>query len=207
MDINSTSRTGRPPEVRRKKKVILVTDGDPAAKRALEAASRNIGARCISCSAGNPTRLTGDQLARMINSTPHDPVVVMLDDRGFLGQGSGERALEYLAAHPGLEVLGVLAVASNTESAGSVAVDCSVTSAGELTGRAVDKDGRVTGKETSFLTGDTVEVLSRLNIPVIIGIGDIGKMDGADDPDRGAPLTTKALREILHRSSANGRGD
>jgi len=45
-----------------------------------------------------------------------------------------------------------------------------------------------------------VEILDRLNIPVVVGIGDIGKMDGADDPDRGSPLTTKALREIMDRS-------
>lgn len=44
-----------------KRKVILVTDGDLVAKKAVETASRNIGARCISCSAGNPTRLSGEQ--------------------------------------------------------------------------------------------------------------------------------------------------
>jgi stage V sporulation protein AE len=40
---------------------------------------------------------------------------------------------------------------------------------------------------------------------VVVGIGDIGKMDGSDDPDRGAPLTTRALKEILSRSGFNGR--
>lgn len=189
-----------------KRKVILVTDGDLAAKRAVEAASGEIGARCISCSAGNPTRLSGEQLVSQIKKTPHDPVVVMLDDKGYHGQGKGERALAYLASHPEIEVLGVLAVASNTELTGAVDVDCSVTSSGQISPMAVNKSGHVKKDLTSSLTGDTVEVLDSLNIPVIVGIGDIGKMYGADDPERGAPVTTRALKEILHRSGYNGCG-
>ncbi|MHB8918401.1 MAG: stage V sporulation protein AE [Desulfocucumaceae bacterium] len=187
-----------------KRKVILVTDGDRVARRAVETASGNIGARCISCSAGNPTRLTGAQLVDQIKRAPHDPVVVMLDDKGYHGQGRGESALQYLVSHQEIDVLGVLAVASNTELAGSVEIDCSVTSSGNLTSMAVDKGGRVKAEMTSSLTGDTVEILGKLDLPVIVGIGDIGKMDGADDPDRGAPLTTRAFKEILHRSGFNG---
>lgn len=170
----------------------------------MEKASHNIGARCISVSAGNPTRLTGDQLLAQINKAPHDPVVVMLDDKGYLGQGKGERALEYLATHPDIRVLGVLAVASNTEYAGGVNVDCSVTSSGAISQAAVDKSGREKNFSPELLTGDTVENLGDLNFPLVIGIGDIGKMDGADDPDRGAPLTTRALKEILNRSGYHG---
>jgi stage V sporulation protein AE len=199
--INSPQSSGR-----KKRNVILVTDGDLVAKRTVEVASRNVGARCISNSAGNPTRLTGDQLLAQIKEAPHDPVVVMLDDKGFHGQGKGERVLEYLSGHPDIRVLGVLAVASNTDHAGSVEVDCSVTSRGRLTSSAVDKNGRVAPWPTASLTGDTVEVLDRLDIPLVVGIGDIGKMDGADDPDRGAPLTTRALKEILNRSGFNGAG-
>ncbi|MFZ5649796.1 MAG: stage V sporulation protein AE [Bacillota bacterium] len=189
-----------------KRKVILVTDGDMAAKRAVEAAAAKIGARCISCSAGNPTRLSGEQLVTLIKKTPHDPVVVMLDDKGYHGQGKGERALEHLATHPEIEVLGVLAVASNTELTGAVDVDCSVTSSGQISPMAVNKSGDVKNELTTSLAGDTVEVLDRLNIPVIVGIGDIGKMYGADDPERGAPVTTKALKEILNRSGYDGCG-
>lgn len=188
-----------------KRKVILITDGDRVAKRAVEIASQKIGARCISCSAGNPTRLTGDQLVTQIQKTPHDPVVVMLDDKGFLGTGKGERALEYLVRHPGIEVLGVLAVASNTEFTEGVDVDCSVTRSGSITSMAVNKYGDIKQDLTTSLYGDTVEVLEGLDIPIIVGIGDIGKMDGADDPEAGAPLTTRALREILSRSGYNGR--
>ena len=189
-----------------KRKIILITDGDMAAKKAVETASRNIGARCISSSAGNPTPLTGDQLVSLIKEAPHDPVVVMLDDRGYLGQGKGEKALEYLTVHPDIKVLGALAVASNTKFAGSVEVDCSVTSRGTLTSEAVNKEGQVPLRSTSSLTGDTVEILESLNIPIVIGIGDIGKMDGADNPDFGAPLTTRALLEILDRSGFIGTG-
>ena len=188
-----------------KRKVILITDGDRVAKRAVEIASREIGARCISCSAGNPTRLSGDQLVTQIKTTPHDPVVIMLDDKGFLGTGKGERALEYLARHPEIEVLGVVAVASNTEFTQGVDVDCSVTRLGSITSMAVNKSGDIKQELTTSLYGDTVEVLEGLDIPIIVGIGDIGKMDGADDPAAGAPLTTRALREILSRSGYNGR--
>ena len=31
-----------------------------------------------------------------------------------------------------------------------------------------------------YLQGDTVDVLNKLNIPIIVGVGDIGKQDGAD---------------------------
>lgn len=187
-----------------RRNVILVTDGDLIAKKAVEKASRNIGARCISLSAGNPTRLTGEQLVAQIKKAPHDPIVVMLDDKGYLGQGKGERAIEYLAGHHNIRVLGVLAVASNTEYAGGVDVDCSVTSSGAISQAAVDKSGREKDFLPELLTGDTVENLSELNFPVVIGIGDIGKMNGADDPDRGAPLTTRALQEILNRSGYHG---
>jgi len=205
MEINSSNLT--PPAAGgQKRNVILVTDGDLIAKRTVEEASRNIGARCISCSYGNPTRLSGEQLVTQIKKAPHDPVVVMLDDKGRQGPGRGEQALEYLARHPEIRVLGVLAVASNTMAAGTVEVDCSVTRQGGLTPLAVDKKGEVKAEMTSSLSGDTVEVLDSLGLPVVVGIGDIGKMNGADDPDRGAPLTTRALKEILNRSGYRYNG-
>jgi stage V sporulation protein AE len=39
---------------------------------------------------------------------------------------------------------------------------------------------------------------------VIIGIGDLGKMDRADSVEAGARITTEAVREIL--KNAEGRG-
>lgn len=184
-----------------KRRVILVTDGDSVARKTVELAAKNIGARCISCSAGNPTPLTGEKLVDMIKSAQHDPVVVMLDDKGHLGSGKGERAMEYICQHPEIEVLGVLAVASNTMFTVGAHVDASVTRDSRLVSCAVDKMGwQHTGNDNQVIYGDTVEVINQLNMPVVIGIGDIGKMDRMDDPQFGAPVTTMALKEILNRS-------
>ena len=186
-----------------KRKVILVTDGDRIAKEAVEIAARNIGARCISCSAGNPTTQTGEELVDLIKTAPRDPVVVMLDDRGFNGMGRGETAMAYIAKHPQIQVLGVLAVASNTEKVCGCKVDLSVTRNGDLIEEPVDKMGR---PKQSLQEGDTVEVIDNLNIPLVIGIGDIGKMDGVDEAEKGAPVTTRALKTILDRSDLNVLG-
>lgn len=183
-----------------KRKVILITDGDRIAKGAVEVAARNIGARCISCSAGNPTPRSGEELVELIKTAPRDPVVLMLDDRGFNGTGRGEQAMAYIAGHPEIQVLGVLAVASNTEKVCGCQVDASVSRSGEVIGGPVDKCGE---PKHDLLEGDTVEIIDSLDIPLVIGIGDIGKMDGADEVEKGAPLTTKALKTILDRSGFN----
>ncbi len=179
-----------------KRNVILVTDGDRVAKRAVEVAASNIGARCISCSAGNPTTLSGEKIVELIKKAPKDPVVVMLDDRGFNGMGRGETAMAAIAKHPDIRVLGVLAVASNTENACGCEVDASVSNRGILIKGAVDKLGR---PKDDLLQGDTVEIIDELNLSTVIGIGDIGKMDGADEVERGAPVTTKALKTIIEK--------
>lgn len=180
--------------------VILVTDGDKVAQKTVETAARNIGARCISASAGNPTPLRGEQLVQMVKEAAHEPVVVMLDDRGEHGRGQGESALAYLARHPDIHILGALAVASNTEFTEGAHVDFSIDCRGKLVDSPVDKYGRVSVLPDDTLNGDTVEVLDELNLPLIIGIGDVGKMNKADDYIDGAPLTTQAMREILKRS-------
>lgn len=185
---------------RGKRKVILVTDGDRIAKGAVEMAASNIGARCISRSAGNPTTCSGEELVELIKIAPKDPVVVMLDDRGFNGLGRGETAMAYIAKHPDIQILGVLAVASNTEKVCGCQVDASVSRSGSIIKGPVDKCGR---PKPDLLEGDTVEVLDSLKLPLVIGIGDIGKMDGADEVEKGAPLTTKALKTILDRSGFN----
>jgi len=176
------------------------------AKKTVETAAHNIGARTISTSAGNPTTLTGEQLVDLIKQAAHEPVVVMLDDKGKLGMGRGESVLVYLAGHPDIRILGALAVASNTEFTHGAHVDLSVDCHGDLVDGPVDKLGQESGCTGEVLCGDTVEVLDELNIPVVIGIGDVGKMDYADDYAFGAPLTTKALREIIKRSGYDGTG-
>lgn len=180
--------------------VIVVTDGDQVARRAVETAAHNVGARCISASAGNPTAISGEQIVELVKKAAHDPVVVMLDDRGCEGLGRGESALACLAGHTDIHILGVLAVASNSGFDEGAHVDFSINCRGELVNGPVDKLGHTSGSSGQILSGDTVELLDSLDLPVVVGIGDVGKMDGADDYEIGAPLTTKALREILIRS-------
>lgn len=184
-----------------KRKVILVTDGDVNAKKAVERAVKNIGGRCISRSAGNPTPISGPEIAKLIQEALHDPVVVMVDDIGNPGQGRGERALAHLLTNPDIEVLGVIAVASNTEGVNGVEVDFSIDYTGKIVENAVDKNGHETN--TKILYGDTVDILNSFSVPLIVGIGDIGKISGLDKHTRGAPIITKALEEILKRSESN----
>ena len=183
-----------------KKRVIIVTDGDEVAKKAVEVAAGNIGGRAISRSAGNPSPLNGQELIGYIKKSTWDPVIVMVDDCGDLGNGEGEKIIREIYEHPDLDLLGVVAVASNTVEEEGVRVDRSVTRQGTITERAVDKHGDE--KHDKVVRGDTVSILSELKIPVIIGLGDPGKMDFSDRPEDGAPLTTRALQEIINQ---NGR--
>jgi len=182
------------------KKVILVTDGDKVARKTVTVAAKKIGARCISASWGNPTPVTGPQMVKMIEEAPRDPIVVMLDDRGHPGQGAGEQVLEYIYRHPDIDIIGVLAVASNTPGVEGISIKKSVSRFGEIIDGPVDKAGIPEGGNHHYLEGDTVDILNRLNIENIVGIGDIGKMDGADDYRSGARITTKALEELLENA-------
>jgi len=181
-----------------KRKVILVTDGDSVAQRAVETAVANIGGRCISRSGGNPTPMTGWEIVELIKSAKNDPVVVMADDKGSPQTGQGEWALYNIINHPDIEILGVIAVASNTNGVNGIEVDFSITCDGKIIRGAVDKDGLP--KKGTVLYGDTVDIIEKCDVPVIIGIGDIGKMEGKDDCEIGAPILTKAIEEILSRS-------
>lgn len=180
----------------------MVTDGDGVARRTIETAARNINARTISASAGNPTPLTGDQIVELIKQAKYDPVIVMFDDRGSPKKGKGERALEIVAKHPDIEVLGAIAVASNTETDG-VPCHLAITKDGELIHGSVDKDGNPRW-DSRVIQGDTVDILKDLNIPIIIGIGDIGKMEGKDNFFLGAKITTKALNYIISKGGLAG---
>ncbi|MDO7786442.1 stage V sporulation protein AE [Desulforamulus aquiferis] len=189
-------------QVQEKRNVILVTDGDQIARRSLEVAARNVGARCISMSAGNPTRLSGKELVELIKSAAHDPVVVMFDDKGHEGQGPGERALLEVYNDPGINILGVVAVASNSFCCDGAKVDISVTDTCQVVNGPVNKYGKTTKRRV--LQGDTVEILNDLDVPIVVGIGDIGKMNGDDDYHFGASVTTRALQEIIERSGFSG---
>ncbi|RIW33568.1 stage V sporulation protein AE [Bacillus salacetis] len=182
-----------------KKNVILVTDGDEYARKAIETAAREYGARCISRSQGNPSILKGSEIVELIKSAAGDLVIVMFDDSGFLGEGSGETAMKYVAASGEFNILGAIAVASKTRQAEWTKVDVCIDRFGELTPYGVDKFG-VPENEMGRINGDTVYCLDQLNLPIVVGIGDIGKMAHKDHFSRGAPITKKAVEIILERS-------
>lgn len=182
-----------------KPRVILVTDGDDIALKAVEEAAINIGGRCISMSGGNPTPLTGSEIVELIKNAEHDPVVVMVDDRGNTRVGKGEQAMDYMLHCPEIDILGVIAVASNTKDVQGVKVDFSIDKDGHVVDSAVDKAGHK--KKNNVIVGDTVDILNKNNVPVIVGIGDPGKMEGHDSTYIGSPIITKALKEIIKKSS------
>ncbi|GIN60673.1 stage V sporulation protein AE [Robertmurraya siralis] len=182
-----------------RKRIIIITDGDEYARKAVEHVATEIGGRCISMSHGNPTALTGSEMVALIKKAPYEPVLVMFDDSGLVGEGYGESALKFVAKHPDIEVLGVLAVAAKTRQAEWTKIDVSVDRYGELTPYGVDKYGEAE-LEIGRLNGDTVYSLDALDLPVVVGIGDIGKMAGKDSYEIGAPITKKAIEIILERS-------
>lgn len=178
-----------------KRRVIIVTDGDDIARKAVEEAAHNVGGRCISLSAGNPTVLSGEKIIELIKMAKYDPVVVMVDDRGDIGMGYGEKAMYKLMKDKDIKLIGIIAVASNTSRAKGVMVDCSIDKYGNIINKAVDKYGNP--KRSRVLKGDTVNMLSSVGVEYIVGIGDPGKMDGKDNIGIGAPIITKAMEEIL----------
>ncbi|HML87215.1 MAG TPA: stage V sporulation protein AE [Methylomusa anaerophila] len=186
----------------KKIRVVMVTDGDRVAQHVIENIAGSLGLRCISASGGNPTPISGEKIVELLKTVHHDPVLVMFDDRGRQDKAQGETAMEYVASHPEIEVLGAVAVASNTAGIDGVTADACIDCYGNIVNDPVDKYGEVkakTGKKP-VISGDTVDVLNDMEIPVIIGVGDIGKMDKADDLKCGAPITRKAIEEILKRS-------
>jgi len=186
----------------KKIRVILITDGDGVAQHVVEELSASLGLRCISASGGNPTPIAGEEIVGLLKTVHHDPVLVMFDDRGSNGKGLGEIAMEYVATHPDIEVLGAVAVASNTIGVVGIDADQCITGNGDIVDRSVDKSGYIKGGDdyNAIIAGDTVDVLNDLEIPFIVGVGDIGKMARADSIGRGAPITRKAIEEILKRS-------
>jgi stage V sporulation protein AE len=186
----------------KKVQVILVTDGDRVAQKAVESIGHELGLRCISASAGNPTPITGKEIVQLLQQVPFGPVLVMFDDRGRNDKYKGEQAMEYVANHPSVEILGAVAVASNTKGCQGVQVDACVARNGNVVDSSVDKCGETDEHQSKpvVVQGDTVDVLNDVDVPIIIGVGDIGKMDKKDDVRKGAPVTKKAIVEILERS-------
>jgi stage V sporulation protein AE len=182
-----------------RRRVILITDGDEYAKKAVEHVAHEIGGRCISMSQGNPSILTGQELVRLIKKAPYEPILVMFDDSGIVGEGAGEDALKYVAKHKEIEVLGIIAVAAKSRHEEWTKIDICIDREGELTPFGVDKNG-IQELEIGRINGDTVYCLDELDIPIIVGIGDIGKMAKRDSYKVGSPITKKAVELILERS-------
>lgn len=190
----STTETHGPVEL------IVVTDGDATAWRAVRQASEALGLDALELSRGNPTRASADEIVAAAGGHHGDsPVVVMVDDQGDSGKGPGERVLLRLLEDRRVRILGVVAVASNTGGVAGVVPDRSIGRGGRVVKGAVNKAGRPDGQT---LVGDTVDVLEDApkSVP-IIGLGDPGKMGGHDSPGDGVPATRAALEQVLKRAN------
>ncbi len=187
--------------MKNKQRVILVTDGDMSAKEAVEAATEKIGGRCISSSAGNPTMLSAEEIIERIKEASHDPVVVMVDDRGAKGQGKGESAMAQILGSKDIDVIGVVAVSSNGKDCVKHNMDCYINRDCDVIHSAVNKQGYNTHKNK--ICGDTLSVLKHKNNLFIVGIGDPGKMDYRDEAFKDSPVTTKALQIIMEHAEQN----
>ena len=184
-----------------KRKIVVITDGDRVAQKVVEKVARNVGGRAISYSGGNPTQAPAEKITAAIKEAAYDPVLVMVDDCGCQGEGPGELVLKALAVDPEIEILGVVAVASNTAHVDGVPITASVTREGSVIDVAVNKEGYPEAEGHHKVEGDTVDVLNTLNIPIVIGLGDLGKMEDADLVEDGARITTIAVEEVLKRSN------
>lgn len=179
--------------------VIFITDGDLATKKVLEYVAIELNCRVISASYGNPTSIDNEELVACVLRAPEVPILIMFDDCGIREKGPGEKAMTYLAKHEEIEVIGAVAVASVTHAREWTHVDVCIDRFGERTAHGVDKEG-LQELEIGRINGDTVSILDELEIPYVVGIGDIGKMARFDDVKRGAPITKKAIASILERS-------
>lgn len=74
-----------------RRRVVLVTDGDEYAKRTIELLTKEFGEGVFQHHKVIQTKLTGKKVVELIMQTPYDPVFVMFDDSGFIGEGSGEK--------------------------------------------------------------------------------------------------------------------
>ncbi len=182
-----------------KRNIIIITDGDEYAKKTIEHVAKEVGGRCISASYGNPSKVDGPRLIKLIQSAAYDPVLVMFDDSGLVGEGTGEKVMKYVAEHPAINLLGIIAVAAKTKQAEWTKVDVCIDREGNLTEFGVDKFG-VPEMDVKRVNGDTVYSIDSIHAPIVVGIGDIGKMSKYDDIKIGSPITLSAVKLILERS-------
>ncbi|WP_078596990.1 stage V sporulation protein AE [Evansella clarkii] len=189
----------------RRKRVIIITDGDATARDAAAKAAENLNCSFVKESSGNPSTHTAEELLKLILKAEKEPVLVLCDDCGWIDEGKGERVLMSLGKSPQIKILGAVAVASHSDSSEWTKVSVSIDKYGNLTEYGVDKEG-IRDIEPGRIRGDTVSVLDQLKLPCIVGIGDPGKMGGYDSVERGAPVTTMAVELIIERSGFDGSG-
>lgn len=179
-----------------KRKVIIVTDGDSIAKKVVEKSALSVGGRCLSISWGNPTKITGEEMVRLIECVKFDPVVVMADDRGNVGRGNGEKAINFLIKSDEVEVIGIVAVASNTRNISGIKVKYSVDKNCRQVKCAVDKYGNI--QNTKVLKGDTVNTINLGSNVCVVGIGDPGKIEQGNDIENENKILSRALNIIVN---------
>ncbi|WP_138416856.1 stage V sporulation protein AE [Aquibacillus sediminis] len=181
-----------------RKKVIVITDGDEYARRTLDFLAKKLGGTCLSYLSDNPTTASPDEVKQAVYRAKQEPVYVLIDDAGIQGAGAGERILVSLDKDPSIEIIGAIAVAAHTKNMEWSRFTFAIDQNGELIPNGVDKQG-IPLPEIGRINGDTVYSLDQLDLPIVIAIGDIGKMRGKDDIKKGAPITRKALEIIMER--------
>ena len=76
-----------------RRRVVLVTDGDEYAKRTIELLTKEFGEGVFQHHKVI-NQIDREKVVELIMQTPYDPVFVMFDDSGFIGEGSGEKAFK-----------------------------------------------------------------------------------------------------------------
>ncbi|WP_186578308.1 stage V sporulation protein AE [Aquibacillus kalidii] len=182
----------------KKKKVIVITDGDEYARKTINFLAGEIGGTSLSFLSDNPTHVSPEEVKKAIQNATSEPVYVLVDDAGTQGIGSGEKILISLAEDPEVEILGAIAVAAHTKNLEWSRFTVAIDNQGELIANGVDKQG-IPIPEVGRINGDTVYALDQLDLPIVVAIGDIGKMYGRDDIKKGSPITRQAIEMILER--------
>ncbi|QSS98529.1 stage V sporulation protein AE [Pontibacillus sp. ALD_SL1] len=188
------------------KKVIVITDGDEYARKAIDYLAGEVGGTSLAQYSANPTTASSEEIIKAVNRAEEEPVYVLLDDAGIQGVGPGEQVLLDLAKELSITIIGAIAVASHTRYSEWSRFTFAIDRRGEIVAQGVDKEGE---REIEFgrISGDTVYSLDELDIPTVVAIGDIGKMYGQDDLKKGAPITRKAIELILERADENEKGE
>ncbi|GGM22449.1 stage V sporulation protein AE [Paraliobacillus quinghaiensis] len=185
------------------KQVIVITDGDEYARNTIDYLAKLIGGTALVQFADNPTTSSASDVIKAIQQANENPVYVLIDDAGVSGIGLGEEVLLALESDPGITIIGAVAVAAHTKNLEWSRVSFSIDQEGNVIGNGVDKEG-IAIPEIGRINGDTVYLLDQLDLPVVIAIGDIGKMNGHDDISKGSPITRKAIELILEREGIRG---